>query len=308
MMLRSLVDEVVRRRLWPIPLVAILIAVAAPVLFMKPTPAATTADTGQPPAAAAGKLPGNAERLVATSDKAVTPHKRTHRKGQDPFAPPASAVAKADTQPAASGTAVAPPASSSSSGTVVVRNTDGSAATSSKATKTTAKKVKKPVAKKPAPKSTPTPVAPTQTVTYVDVRFARRMNSSVRHSVPRLQAFRAGGRVAAMFVHYSATRHVAVFAIAPSTVVRGPVKCREVAGVCRYVDIPEGSYARLTVRAADGSVRSRRLDVVSVREVPLAGNEPPATSATTLDTATCLLKGLLQLPANLPSIASNACD
>lgn len=315
-MLRSLVGEVVTRRLWPIPLAAILVAIAAPLLFMKSAPDAPVG--ASPPAATPGKLPAPAERLVSTSDKAATPRSKARRK-QDPFAPPSSGKA---TEAAAGATAATPAGSAPvvttpPSGSVVIRNSDGSTATmavpktsSKKATakkKTTTKKAttKKPAPKVTAPKQTTT-VAGGETVSYVDVRFGKRKDSMLRYRVPRLQTFRAGGNVAAMFVHYSQTRDVAVFAIAPSTTVAGDVECRKVKGVCRYVDIPAGSYARLRMRAADGSVISRRLDVVSIRH--LSGAEDPMPRATSLETATCLLKGLLKLPASLPSIPVDACD
>ena len=67
-MLRSLVDEVVRRRLWPIPLVALLIAVAAPVLFMKSPPPDAPAATEAPPTAAAAPLPA----VAGTSSRRAT--------------------------------------------------------------------------------------------------------------------------------------------------------------------------------------------------------------------------------------------
>ena len=37
-MLRNMLQEIVRRRLWPIPLVAVLVIIAAPVLLMKSAP------------------------------------------------------------------------------------------------------------------------------------------------------------------------------------------------------------------------------------------------------------------------------
>jgi hypothetical protein len=143
------------------------------------------------------------------------------------------------------------------------------------------------------------------TTTYVDVRFGARQNTYVRYRVPRLQTFRAGGRIAAMFVGYSSKRNVAVFAVAPSTQVKGDVECRTIKGVCRYVDIPAGKYARLVLRDLDGKAVSRRLDVVSIRT--LAGNEDAAPRENALGTATCLLKGLLKLTPYAPSIASDAC-
>ncbi len=315
-MFRSLVSEVVSRRMWPIPLVAILIAVAAPLLFMKSAPVGAPASTTAPPVATAGELPAGAERLVTTSDKAVLPTKRVKRKGKDPFASPKVAAANADPSPTATS---APPATSSgNSGAVVIKNSDGSTATmpatstsgaTSSAPKTSTTKTTP--AAPTAPKTT-TPDSSssnaTKTVTYVDVKFGKQMNTMTRFRVPRLQTFRAGGKVAAMFINYSESRHVAVFAVAPSTKVSGDVECREIKGVCRYVDIPEGSYARLRLRGENGALQSRRLDVVSVRELPLAGNGSARPRETTLSAATCLLKGLLKLPATVPSISADSCD
>lgn len=312
-MLRSLVREVVSRRLWPIPVAAILIAIAAPLLFMKSAPDIPVGTP--PPVAAPGELPAGAERLVTTSDKATTPRAKHKPKGQDPFAPPAgSTKAAEDTAAAPAAAASTATVSTPPSGSVVIRNSDGSTATMA-VPKTTKKKAsskkkststkKKATPKVTEPEQTTSSAATAPTVAYVDVRFGKRKDTMLRYRVPRLQTFRAGGRVAAMFSHYSEARDVAVFAIAPSTSVAGDVDCREVKGVCRYVDIPAGSYARLRLRDTSGTLISRRLDVVSIRH--LAGADDPMPRATSLDTARCLLKGLLRLPASLPSISADAC-
>jgi hypothetical protein len=322
MMLRSLVSEVVRRRLWPIPLAAILIAIAAPLLFMKSAPEAP-ADSAVPPVAAPGELPASAERLVTTSDKAATPRQKSKPKGKDPFEPAAGAKKVEGDAAAAPTTTPTGSVGAPSSGAVVIRNSDGStstmAAPKATTTATTTKKAstkksttkksttKKPSTKKPTtPKVTTPSAAPSVTTTYVDVRFAKRQNSMLRYRIPRLQTFRAGGRVAAMFVNYDAARNVAVFAIAPSTTVAGDVGCRKVKGVCRYVDLPAGSYARLRLHNADGSVISRRLDVVSIRTLP--GEEDAMPRATSLETASCLLRRLQKLSTSVQSISFDACD
>lgn len=312
-MLRSLVDEVVRRRLWPIPVIAILIMIGAPVLFMNSALEAPPARPGPP--AAPGKLTPSGHKLLSGDDKAFAPHEKLKGKGQDPFAQSSGAARAADDSATAPAAAAAPSASSATTSPVVVQNPDGSSSTMPAATSTAKKAtVKKKV---PAKKTTPKVVVPEPTtssaaaratVTYVDARFGKRMGTMLRYRVPRLQTFRAGGNVAAMFVRYSPTRDVAVFAIAPSTKVDGDVSCRKVKNVCRYVDIPAGSYARLRLLGSDGSVISRRLDVVSIRHLPLAGNEDAMPLATTGATASCLLKGLLRLPASLPSISFDACD
>jgi hypothetical protein len=98
----------------------------------------------------------------------------------------------------------------------------------------------------------------------VDVRFGKEVDAKLRRKIPRLQTFVARGDVIAVFVKYSPTRDKAVFAIAPTTIVTGDVECRRKEGLCRYVDIPAGSFARLTTRAKDGSLVTRRLAVVRV--------------------------------------------
>ncbi len=325
-MLRSLVDEVVRRRLWPIPLVALLVAIAAPLLFMKSAP--TSAPEVVPASAPAGELPKKAADLLKSRDKDVLRKQAKTRKAQDPFAPPASSKAGASGSASAAASAGS---STSQSVPVVITNSDGSTSTAtigpskstsssstSSATKTTKpattttaktkKKTKTSTTTKPkvvVPTNTSSAAA-TSRVTYVDARFGERMGTMTRYRVPRLQTFRAGGKVAAMFVGYSATRNAAVFAVAPSTKVRG-VTCREVKNVCRYVDLPVGAHARLTMRGANGATVSRRLDVVRIRHLPKVPGSTASARMTTLPVAKCLLKSLLALPATAPSISTNAC-
>ncbi len=315
-MLRSLVNEVVSRRMWPIPLVAVLIAIAAPLIFMK-SGGETPASLAPPPIATPGELPESAAVLTSNKDKDAASGKRNTSKGRDPFEPGVKPK-KPATEAAAAAAAPAPAAAGTSGNPVpvVIQNSDGSSSTmsvpSGRKTATapkgsTPKKsstTKSTSTRKPK-KTAPATSTSTQTSTYVDVRFGERKDTYLRYRVPRLQTFRAGGRIAAMFVGYSSKRNVAVFAVAPSTKVKGDVKCRMVKGVCRYVDLPAGSYARLVLKDLDGKLISRRLDVVSIRT--LAGKEDAAPRENSLDTATCLLKGLLKLTPSVPSITSDAC-
>ncbi len=254
---------------------------------------------------------------MVTNDKAVTPRRTVKGTGKDPFDPPASAKAAADTKtPAAAGAPASSgsnaPALTAEARKITIENPDGSKTTIStdkkSKKKTTAKKKTAPKKQAPAPQT-----APVQNVALVKVRFGRSMNSSKARRVPRLQTFKAGGSVVAMFVKYSPAREKAVFAIAPSTTVSGGVKCRRKEGVCRYVDIPAGEGVRLKTRTAQGTLVSRRLEVVSIKSVPetvAATTAPaPAPRATPLSQATCLLKNLLALPSVLfPSISVDACD
>jgi hypothetical protein len=318
MMLRNLVNEVVSRRMWPIPLVAIVVAVAAPLLFMKS--AGEPVGTTPPPMAQPGNLPAGAERLVSTQDKTAAKPSKAKHKSQDPFAPPKSAQPKGEPPAPATGATASTAATGSTANGVVIQNSDGSSSTmpvpasttraSAPKASTTKSNPTKSTTQTTKPKTTPKATTPTVTVpqettTYVDVRFGARQNTYLRYRVPRLQTFRAGGRIAAMFVGYSSKRNVAVFAVAPSTKIKGDVECRTIKGVCRYVDLPEGKYVRLVLRGVDGDLVSRRLDVVNIRT--LAGKEDTFPRENPLETATCLLKGLLKLTPNVPSIASDAC-
>ncbi len=311
-MLRSLVDEVVRRRLWPIPLVALLIAVAAPVLFMKSPPPDAPAATEAPATAAAAPLPAVAKNLVATSDKAVTPRDKAKRKAQDPFAPPASARKAATSQSAAKEPDAKQGTSTPKAIPLVITNSNGDKLTVTSDSKAKAKKQPKKQKTTTTPQATTPTVSVSKPVTYVDVRFGKALPSKVRRRMPAMQTFRAGGKVAAIFMKYSPTRNKAVFAVASSTKVKGDVKCRRKAGACRYVDLGEGQHVRLTMRNADGTLVSRRLDVVNIHResAPIAGAATPAAAPrdTPLAQATCLLKRLLTLSPILPSISVDACE
>jgi hypothetical protein len=251
-MLHELLTEIVRRRLWPIPLVTATVAVAAPLLFMKSAPAdAPSAAAPAPALAPAGKLPARAQRLLATSDAGATSVRRgATRRSHDPFAPPsgrkstvkpAAGAATKDSRAAAADTPVP----------VVITNSDGSVPKTESTPAT------------PASSADP-PSTPTASAAAVDVRFGKEADAKLRSGIPRLETFVARGNVVAVFVKYSPRRDKAVFAIAPSTLITGDVECRRKEGLCRYVDIPAGKHARLTWSLPDGTVVSRRLDVVRV--------------------------------------------
>jgi len=258
-MLRSLVDEVVRRRLWPILALAIVVAVAAPLLFMKSAPSGAPDASATPPPAEAGTLPATGSKLVTTSDKAVTPrHKTKGAKGKDPFAPPASAAK-------AAAAAAAPPATTTTTGSAA----KGAKNSSTKAipvvitdSSGTQLSIRSGGSKKTTPKKTTT-ASVAADVDTVDVRFGEKSGTKIRRGVKQLKTLKVDGKVAAVFVKWSPNRKKAVFAIPATTIVSGDIDCRRKEGVCRYVDIPVGKYARLTWLTEDGgSYVTRRLDVV----------------------------------------------
>jgi hypothetical protein len=306
MMFRNVAVEIVRRRLWPIPAVALVVAVAAPTLFMKSAPSGAAA--AAPAAVApAGGLPARAERLLAATGEVGSDGGATGSE-HDPFQPPAprhSAAAAAKAAKAAkkasksSTPAPAAAAAPTEPVPVVIQNPDGSPVTPAA-----------PAADAPAPAAadgttTTTATAPSTATPAVDVRFGEQIDSPLHRAIPLLQPYFIHGKLAAVFVKYSTSADKAVFAVDPGIAVTGPVKCRQVEGVCRYLDIPAGSYAYLTMSASRTIVR-RRLDVVRIDSTPSA-DTTTAIAAEPGDENACLLDKLLALTLADAPVDRDAC-
>lgn len=297
-MLRSLLDDIVRRRLWPIPALALLVAFAAPVLFLKSAPTgAPAADTAAPAPAADGDLPPRAQRLLAGTD-AATIRGRASGSARDPFAPPSSRRAAA-TAAGSGGGDKTPDAPASGKGPgaittgepipVVIQNADGTSSTTAE------------------PRS-PSGGGSAQAArdASVDVRFGKGVDSRLHRAIARLETFFVHGKLAAVFVKYSPSRNRAVFAVAPGVIVTGPVECRRVAGLCRYVDIPARSYARLTLLTPDRILVRRRLDVVRIDRSAATGTA--AGAASHAGERGCLLRKLEASSPGDPPVDRDACE
>lgn len=301
-MIRNLIDEIVRRRLWPILLAAVVVAVGAPLLFLKSASDVPPVSTAAPAPAKPGELPARAQRLLAANDAPRGAARTPASSARDPFQAPASQRAKADGEATGEGAIkpTTPVGREAKPVPVVVTNADGSTPSTPAAPVT----VTTP--------ATPAPVAdaPVRTVakrvTAVDVRYGERLPGGVYRGIPRRQTFVAGGRVIAVFVKYSPKRDKAVFAIAPRTLVTGGIECRRKEGVCRYVDIPAGRHVRLTTLSASGGVVSRRLDVMRIDRSRSSGGSAAAGRSAPEDGA-CLLGKLLALTAKDSPLAANAC-
>ncbi len=307
-MIRSLLAEIVRRRLWPIPVLAILVALAAPVLFLKPASGgAPAADVAVAPAAQGAELPARAQRLLAATEAAGGSGRATGS-ARDPFAPPAGQAGAA--KPASSAKAEETSGDGAAKGgsgaavtatdpiPVVIQNADGSTPSTGTGTGTGTTTVPS------GPVVTRTPASGDAAV---DVRFGQRADSRLHRSIPRLETFFIHGKLAAVFVKYSPSRRKATFAVAPNVLVGGPVSCRRVANVCRFVDIPAGSFARLTMLTPNRTVVRRRLDVVRI-DLHRGGDATTATAAKDAGERTCLLRKLKAMGPGDPLIDRDACE
>lgn len=297
-MLRNLFDEIVRRRLWPILAIAVLVAVAAPVLFLKPAADdAPPASMAAPAAAPAGELPARAQRLISGRDAATAASRRTASRRSDPFQAPSSHTA-----------ATSATAGSSEAKRTSAAGSEDSSAASSGATQPSPASGSGSAPAPTVPAGEPRPIGDdggSSLARRVDVRFGERMPARLHRGIPRGQTFLAGGRVVAIFLKYSPTRDKAVFAIAPGTLIDGTIECRRKEGLCRYVDIPAGKGVRLITRGNGGTIVARRLDVVRIVRPSRSGATTTASSAPV--NAACLLGKMLALKASDMPPAGDAC-
>lgn len=314
-MLRNLLDEMMRRRLLPVAALAVLVAVIAPLLFLKGAPDnAPSADSAAPAAATPAKLPARAARLLSADDGDAS---KGAAKGaaRDPFSAPAAVLAAAASaaKPATTASTSSGTSKSSSGGStssqpskpipVIIKNPDG---TSAKSGSSKSNSSKSGSSKSGSSKSSSGSTASTKTIA-VDIRFGAKKDSKIRRAIPRNKAFYIHGKLVAVFVKYSPSRKKATFAVARGLHISGPVKCRVVSGVCRYLDIPAGSHARITMVTANRAVVSRRLDVVHTRARSSSATTRTTAASTRAERA-CLLGKLVGMKRGDAFINRDACE
>jgi len=321
-MLRNLIDEVRSRRVLAFAALGVLVALALPLLFLKSAPeGAPDANTAAPAAAEQAKLPERAARLLATSDAGAAGG-RAKGSAQDPFSPPAAYRAAIES-PTANGAAGPAPAGGGGSAPAAAGSVPASSAAAQKAANEQAGGGSKGLSS-PVPAVSTSPAATTGTPSdrstssrkparslnaanaAVDIRYGPKRDTRIRRAIPRQKAFYIHGKLVAVFVKYSPTRKAAVFAVAPGLHVTGDVKCRVINGACRYVDLPAGAHAWLTMVTANRTIVSRRLDVVHIKR-RTAGGRTRATSASSRSEAACLARKLVAMERGDALLSRNAC-
>jgi hypothetical protein len=295
-MMRNLIEEVRNRRVLALAALGVLVALALPLLFLKGAPdGAPSADTAAPPAATEAKLPPRAARLLATTDQG-TPG-RASGSTADPFAPPAAYRAAAADK-------------GGGGATEAKASTPAAAATAGGAAGSITTAPIPAAAKRPAAstkgKSTKRSTALTSRNAAVDIRFGAKADTKIRRAISRQKGFYIHGKLVAMFVKYSPARKAAVFALAPGLHVSGPVKCRVIAGSCRYLDIPAGEHAWVTLITDKRIVVARRLDVVHVKR--RSAGSTATRSASARSEASCLLGKLVKMQRGDALLDRDACQ
>jgi hypothetical protein len=283
----------------------VLVALALPLLFLKGAPEGTpAADAVTPAAATEAKLPARAARLLATTDAGTASgHASGH--SQDPFAPPSSyraAIAAAAQATATAGKGAPNGGAASGAGAttkpipVVIKNPGSTTPRASN---------NAPSSDDSTAKATPSRKL-TASNASVDVRFGPKADTRIKRSIARQKGFYIHGKLVAMFVKYSPSRHAAVFAVAPGLYITGDVKCRVGGGACRYIDVPAGEHVWLTYITPNRTIVNRRLDVVRVKRRS-AGSSTTATSASTRSEAACLMNKLVGMQSGDALLDRDAC-
>ena len=301
-MFRSVLDEMRRRRLLPVAALALLVAIIAPLLFMKGAPdGAPSADSAAPAAATPAKLPARAARLLAANDGDAS-NGATKGSAQDPFNPPSSVRAAAA---AAAKGGAATPAAKAGSGKSSAKSTGTGTGKSTEPIPVVIKNDDKASSKSNSSTPSTTTRSSTRTIS-VDIRYGAKKDSKLRRAIPTNKAFYIHGKLVAVFVKYSQSRKKAVFAVAPGVHVSGSVSTRVTDNV-RYVDIKPGSHARLTIVTPSRTIVSRRLDVVRAK-ARTSSNSTKATAASSRTEAACLLGKLTAMKPGDPLVSRDACE
>lgn len=303
-MFRTVLDEMMRRRLLPVAALALLVAIIAPLLFLKGAPdGAPSADSAAPAAATPAKLPARAARLLAANDGDAS-NGAAKGSAHDPFNPPSS-VRAAAAAAAAKGTA-ASTAAKAGTGNSAPKST-GTA--SGKTTEPIPVVIKNPGTSSSKSNSSTSSKKSTGSSTRsiaVDIRYGAKKDSKIRRAIPRNKAFYIHGKLVAVFVKYSQSRKKAVFAVAQGVHISGPVSARVTDNV-RYVDIKPGSHARLSLVTPSRTIVTRRLDVVHARTLT-SSNTTKATAASSRTEAACLLGKLMAMKPGDQLVGRDACE
>jgi hypothetical protein len=249
--LRSLLADLVEKRLWPIALLLAITAVAVPVVLGHGGDAASDAPAVVPAA------PADAATPSTPAVKLVGPASVRRRPGviRDPFRRTKKAAAKPRTRAAsASGSESAPTAKSAEA------DTPAHATTTPAATGATA--AGQPAASGPS-------------VYRTRVRWGQDAKADV-HGLSRLQPLGGRSNPALLYLGTTKTGARAVFLLGPNASADGDGTCAEKS--CRIVRLKAGDTTVVTVPGQDGAA-TRQYTLV-VHRIARSAPSSPAAAAT----------------------------
>jgi hypothetical protein len=253
-LLRSLLDDLVEKRLWPIALLLAITAVAVPVVLGRSGAGARAASA--PPATAAADGAAAATPAVEIVGPAAT----RGRSGpvRDPFRRSTKPAPKTTAHGAARATKIAAPASGSvstgaeSDATATVTPTHAApvaATPTDGATATATPTDGAPVAATPAAGD-----APAASVYRARVRWGHDEHAAVS-GLSRLQPLGGSPSPALLYLGTTRSGARAVFLLGPNASAEGDGTCAE--KTCRVIRLTAGDTTVVTVQGADGATPRR---------------------------------------------------
>jgi hypothetical protein len=251
--LRSIWDELVERRLWPLALALLVAIVAIPVLLSKPAKEASP--PVPPPAATSGVSAGAAfQPAVSTEGRKSSQIRknlgRFNRK--NPFTPQGIDLS------ATSGTASAATAGSSVSGTSSSTSTDQSATGGSTTTTGTGSSGSSGSATTPAP----TPEIFYYTYT-VDVKFGETGQED-KKTLTEFRALPSSDNPVMVFMGVRPDAETAVFLVAADASTTGDGTCKPSDTECTFLYMKKDDKQTIEATNVDGTVTDYTLKLLDV--------------------------------------------
>ena len=313
MMLRNLIDEVRNRRVLAFAALGVLVALALPLLFLKSAPeGAPAANTAAPAAAEEAKLPaacrpparhdrrgrrgrsgqGRRHTIRSARPRPTAPRRLRRRQG---------ARAGAGEDP---GHRARPRRGRAAGRTRRRRQQAGRSGRRQEPGRPT------PSTNERRDGTTRRKPARSLNARQRVGRHPLRPEGATRRSGARSRArrrFYIHGKLVAVFVKYSPSRKAAVFAVAPGLHISGPAKCRVENGACRYVDIPAGSHAWLTMVTRQPHDREPPPGRRPHQAAHARASSTRATAASARSEAACLLGKLVAMKRGDALLDRDAC-
>ncbi len=273
---QNLWRDLVDKRLWPVAIVLVLVAIAVPFLIGGGSSSEDVADAGAAVTAPAADTPGEVTVIVTPDEK---PRDRSG-KSRDPFKPLVFAKvpkAAAAATPAKAATGVTSSAGSkpSTASPQAKTPTPATVTPTKTPTKTTRPKTTKPKPTSTKPKPTKTPATPTRTSPT-----AYKLKTGIQRTGAKTETIRTGLRPGASlpsknfvllsFLGVRRDGRTASFHVSEDVRVVGKDrKCSQgTAAHCRTLELRPGDDVRLDYTSpGGGGVKSYRFRIVSVSEV-----------------------------------------
>jgi hypothetical protein len=252
--LRSIWDELVERRLWPVALALVVAIVAIPVLLSKPAKQASP--PVPPPAATSGASPSAAfQPAVSTEGRKSSQIRKNLRRftRKNPFTPQgvnlSATSGTASAAGAASATGTSSSASTSQSTTGGSTTTTTGSSGSSGSTTTT---------------SPPATTSETFYYTYtVDVKFGKTGQEDEK-KLTEFRALPSSDNPVVVFMGVRPDAETVVFLVSADASTTGEGKCKPTDTECTFLYMTKGDKQTIEATNVDGTITDYTLKLVDV--------------------------------------------